>query len=1046
MHKSIKKAVIRIPLLPIDCLKNIRLQDLSASNIIQRLSYLCSPNVLEALYVSTPEFTKTIELIINNKVPSIEHAKLLDIWLTFSKYYSRMCSRATPYGLMSSVGIISLDDSTFLESNFEGFVHAQLDNGIVSELSDKLQNLELIQDKLCYFPNPSIYRQGNKLKYIEVFKKEGHKTFDLSKIEVNNVINDTLTFSISGKNKKDIVNYLKHKFADVYSREDIEKLVHELIGHQIILSNYSPTPTGKTLFSTVVSHLNDFTETMEEASLVCSINEQLLKVSKQDWTTNKPLFVSIENLLKELGCSPTSSPLLVNFVRSFSGSSLNLRIAEKIKGVVELLASVNEIYKLDSLEDFKVAFFERYENQYVPLSEVLDEETGIGYPKGNIRNKNTDGVFDDIAIPQQGYNSSKSNIFNAYYLFLLNKITELKASNSKILAITSSDLKDFVTTKINLPPTYSIFCNLIGESAEQIDNGNYHAILTTGATSTAVNPLNRFSVSDKEIAKLSKEIVDHETRLFKDKIVAEVLHSPNSRIENITFRSVSRDFEIPIETLSSSQEERQIKLSDILVNVVGNKVTLISKRHKKEIIPKISNSHSFSNSESLPAYRFLGDLQLQGHQNQLLWNWGPLAKLNFLPRVVVDNQIICSLATWRVTLNKSFFVKTEDLPDKLKNELQNLGLPKHVTLQQNNDNLLVLDLDDPTCLLILLKEFKKFPYLIFHEYLSTADNSFLKDDMGRFYVNELVIPYLQENQNNHLLGLSKIETKKLKSIEKRSFFPGENFLYLKIYCTRNIGQQILIQKLSTIFLEFKNTPYIAFFVRYEDPEFHIRIRICKKDSSLYILRIYKCLEKFIKNKLIYRIQTDTYNRELNRYFAISYGKTELIFSFDSITIIEILKQLNKRNIENVTWIIGVKNIYSYLKNFDMTLDEMLSFCMSIRNDFFAELALDNKEFLKSMNAKLKKNHKLMNSIMNETNIELQELFKIFKVREKKITSILKPIEKIKIRKDFGHLSSYIHMSLNRLFSSDQRFKEAICYDLLYNFLIYQKKGAVKIHS
>jgi len=99
----------------------------------------------------------------------------------------------------------------------------------------------------------------------------------------------------------------------------------------------------------------------------------------------------------------------------------------------------------------------------------------------------------------------------------------------------------------------------------------------------------------------------------------------------------------------------------------------------------------------------------------------------------------------------------------------------------------------------------------------------------------------------------------------------------------------------------------------------------------------------------------------------------------------------------------------------------------------------DKEFLKSLNVKLKENFTLISGVIKETNPNYKKIYGILSRRTSSISKILNVKERKKIGNHFGQCSSYIHMSLNRLFASDERFKEAMCYDFLYNFLSTEKR-------
>jgi thiopeptide-type bacteriocin biosynthesis protein len=1042
MHIHLNKAIIRVPLLGLNKLEEVRLDDLSAFRIFQQLRQLCTPEIIEALYISSPDYSALLEALLQKDEHTISYVKLLDIWLSFVKYYTRMCSRSTPYGLMASVGVISLEPTSRIQDEFKGTVHMQLDNAVAAAIALQLESSStVLQKHLHYFPNPSIYRHAKQLKYFEILNHNGNKAFALSKVETNAVLEFVLRMAKTGKTKADLLASVQNQFVRAFAAEDIIQLVNDMISSQLLLSELKGAATVSPLFSKLLETTEKLTG-LAESKLLQEVNAGLNSIQKPARRRNKEVLSTIVDKIKELNPSGAGGAVFhCNFIRSFSESAVSTAVVNRVRRAVELIASVNEPFILDEMEAFKYAFIQRYENRYVPLTEVLDEEIGIGYPVGNIRNNNTDGAFEGVRLPDRRLAAAANLRFNPFYTFLFGRISELKAAKGTTLHVSSAKLREFAGNSISLPPTFSVFCTLSSQSAAEVDKGNYIINISNTAYTSASSPINRFAVSDSGIEAFNREIFAYEDQLFENRIVAEVLHMPNARLDNITFRKVTRQFEIPIETLSGHGPDHQVLLDDLLVNVVNQRIRLVRKKDQKEIIPRISNSHPFTNAESLPAYRFLGSLQLHNQQNNLLWLWGPLRNLDFLPRVVLDENLICSLATWRVKLDKIFLSDALKMEERLQSHLFSLGMPRRVSLRQNGDNLLAIDLQDISCLLILIKEFKKDSTLVFHEYLSSEENCLIRDNDNNSYVNELIIPFFEQLKKDEEASKAAVAGQPVITAEKRSFFPGEEFLYLKIYCTKNIGQTILMKSVLKFFSDPRYKTYPMFFIRYEDPDFHLRIRIRKNGNAELIPLMYKALDRFIRNKFIHRIQIDTYHRELDRYALIPYDKTEWIFSFDSKAVLQIIHFLHNSNLEEATWMVAVKNIHAYLLTFGMPAERMVDFCRTVRDGFFQEFDLTDKDFLKSMNQKLKANYRKISALIKETDADYNNLYKILSSRSAAIFSLLDSSEKEKISRNSGACSSYIHMSLNRLFASDERLKEAMCYDLLYNFLVAEKRIA-----
>src|SRR5262249_2895550 len=151
--------------------------------------------------------------------------------------------------------------------------------------------------------------------------------------------------------------------------------------------------------------------------------------------------------------------------------------------------------------------------------------------------------------------------------------------------------------------------------------------------------LGRFCHADPELQREVEAHVRAEEALRPDALFAEIVHLPEGRVGNVLCRPVLREYEIPFLGRSGAPPERQIPLSDLLVSVRDGRVRLRSARLDREVIPRMSNAHNFG-WRSLGAYRFLCMLQMQAVAGGLMWDWGPLGSVPYLPRVVHGRLVL----------------------------------------------------------------------------------------------------------------------------------------------------------------------------------------------------------------------------------------------------------------------------------------------------------------------------------------------------------------------------------------------------------------------
>jgi thiopeptide-type bacteriocin biosynthesis protein len=272
---------------------------------------------------------------------------------------------------------------------------------------------------------------------------------------------------------------------------------------------------------------------------------------------------------------------------------------------------------------------------------------------------------------------------------------------------------------------------------------------------------------------------------------------------------------------------------------------------------------------------------------------------------------------------------------------------------------------------------------------------------------------------------------------KRNFTVGEEWLYFKIYMRSYFADKILI-KLHDLFLNKINEDKVNkwFFVRYADPDFHIRVRLYvtnRDEISNILFEVNTLLENEIKERII-NIVLDTYSREIERYDPSCIELMEELFFHDTITVIPILKKIEESQLsEKDRWIYGLVALDRTLTDFQLGLDEKLKFVTNINSLFSSEFKKD-KILNKDLDKAFREHQELICNNINNINT-FSELV-IHRSQENK-PSIEKIIllnkEKVLVQNIPSILSSYIHMNCNRLFRITSRKQEYILYDFLTRF-------------
>jgi len=121
---------------------------------------------------------------------------------------------------------------------------------------------------------------------------------------------------------------------------------------------------------------------------------------------------------------------------------------------------------------------------------------------------------------------------------------------------------------------------------------------------------------------------------------------------------------------------------------------------------------------------------------------------------------------------------------------------------------------------------------------------------------------------------------------QRTYIIGDEWLYMKLYSGTKTADTVLFEIVRPVTSQLLQEGIIDkwFYIRYSDPHNHLRLRFHYMNPdhiSKIIQTINKPIKKYIEKNLIWKIQVDTYQREIERYGENSIHLAEKIFYYDS---------------------------------------------------------------------------------------------------------------------------------------------------------------------
>lgn len=898
----------------------------------------------DGLYISSPEFYK--EYIKNNEKLNIQKTEKIE--LSFAKYWLRSSSRCTPFGTFAGSSLIPIQKLSDCKQNricldeISSYNrHIRLDMNYISDFINILLESDIVRSQVLFFPNNSIYKIDDKIRYVEYYNENNTRKYQISSVHNSEYLQNILDLATSGASINQLTELLLQ--TEDVTEEEAKLFINDLCTSQILIASIEPAVTGQEPLEQIIIQLKEIVGCESIISKLIEI-QNLLKIQ----TTGIKFYEEIEKKLSELApdlIAPKNT-IQVDMYLSIKDSTIDEKLINAVLKEAEALKSLSISNPNPDLENFKNVFLKKYEDRQVPLALALDSELGIGYA-GKTQEDTANGEFiDNLAIVLPGSIGSRIEQ-NHLNILSLAKYEEWQKLNLDKIEIKDEDLKDFesISQKHNFSDSCYIMGSLLSKNGK-LDANNFTFDLSSLGGTSGGNLLGRFTHGDKNINNFVKEILLKEKENNPDSILAEVAHLPQARIGNILLRPVIRSYEIPYVGLSGIDENHQIKINDLYISIKNGEIVLWSRKLNKRVQPRLTTAHNFSHN-SLPIYKFLCDLQYQNKAYLGVWDWGSLRNLKHLPRVIYKN-IILHKANWKIN-EKDIEKLPKDKNDWLEffNAFKKSNkIPNRVVIKQG-DNDLLIDFDERLGKDLFVEYVKKHKQIQIEEFLFTNDNCFVRDQHNDPFTNEIIIPFMDLNLENRISKVNKnqIIKRSLNNDVKRTFFPGDEWLYFKIYSGAKSIDTILATAVHTFTEQGASSNLFEhfFFIRYNDETgLHFRIRFynsdIEKNKELYF-EFMQMLQPYLGNGIIEKVLTDTYNRELERYHNSLIIDSELLFYNDSKCVLNFLNLIDGINAEEYRFLFGIRGIDILLSDFGLNLEEKHSLLKQLQEGFFNEFGV-----------------------------------------------------------------------------------------------------------
>ena len=266
--------------------------------------------------------------------------------------------------------------------------------------------------------------------------------------------------------------------------------------------------------------------------------------------------------------------------------------------------------------------------------------------------------------------------------------------------------------------------------------------------------------------------------------------------------------------------------------------------------------------------------------------------------------------------------------------------------------------------------------------------------------------------------------------------------YFKLYTGTKTADAILKNELYGYVSDLLKNGIIDkwFFIRYNDPDFHIRLRIHLKETRNFnevFNRFFAICNPLCHSGHVWNIQCDTYQREIERYGSNSISMVEDFFCIDSEFIVHLLHQLNDDNPEQRRWKLALVLIDSFLTAFSFDLAQKKELLNTMADNYKKEFGFTHHQAKKQLDEKYRTHRKENENAILWKN-ETSETMVIIKTRRQAIFPVAEKFTEMEKSGELlvslnALLMSLIHMTMNRWFRTKNRLHEMVIYDFMLRY-------------
>jgi len=286
----------------------------------------------------------------------------------------------------------------------------------------------------------------------------------------------------------------------------------------------------------------------------------------------------------------------------------------------------------------------------------------------------------------------------------------------------------------------------------------------------------------------------------------------------------------------------------------------------------------------------------------------------------------------------------------------------------------------------------------------------------------------------------------------RRFAPGSEWLYAKLYGGPATADRMLRALIAPLLAESLEAGAVDrwFFIRYTDPEPHLRVRLhgpAERLAGEVLPRLHEAAQPWLADQRLWRLVLDTYEREVERYGGEDgMLLAEEIFAADSDAALALVSGLGGDAGLDLRWRITLWGMDRLLRDLGLDLAARQQVVAAARGALGRRLGVD-ASLERALGARYRQERLALEELVAPALPEEHPLAgaaEIFAERSARIASSVAALRRAGAE---GRLSAsttalagdFVHLHANRVLRGISLRQELVIYDLLGR--LYQSRQA-----